>query len=141
MEEIIQLIFVKAKALGCCDKFKGTEDLDSLVALFQSPQGIEFCKTHHFPDLSLFRLLKPYKLHKYGIYIDAGQITLRNPQQAFLIGNTKATIFCDTSDYRNNVHLFHNAHADIKAKEWSVTFVDVENGSYTKDIQGNAIVL
>lgn len=87
---IIKQIYSQARQLGCCDLFKGTEDFEALVRLFRSPQGVEFCMNNHFPNTATFRLFKPLRPEQYGIYIDAGNITLTNPDKAILIGRTTA---------------------------------------------------
>ena len=141
MEDIIKQIFAQATQIGGCDKFKGSEDLQAIIQLFKSPQGLEFCIKNHFPRISTMRLFKPYKVERYGIYIDAGEITLSNPGTVVLIGNTHAIINCSTSKARNEIVLMHGATALINASGWSVSFVKVERGSYIKNIKDNAIIL
>ena len=50
-----------AEKYRMCDMFKGTEDLQSLIRLFTSPQGMEFCIKHRFPNIATFRLFKPFR--------------------------------------------------------------------------------
>ena len=59
-----------AEKYRMCDMFKGTEDLQSLIRLFTSPQGMEFCIKHRFPNIATFRLFKPFNPEKYGVYIE-----------------------------------------------------------------------
>ena len=141
MEDIIKQIFAQVTQIGCCDKFKGSEDLQGIIQLFKSPQGLEFCIKNHFPHISTLRQFKPYNVGRYGIYIDAGEITLSNPGLVLLIGNTTATLNCSSNKARNEVVLMHGAKAVINASEWSVTFIKVERGSYIKNIKDHAIVL
>ena len=141
MDNIIKQIFAQAKQLDCCDKFNGSEDLQGIIQLFKSPQGLEFCINNHFPHISTLRQFKPYNVGRYGIYIDAGEITLSNPGLVLLIGNTTATLNCSSNKARNEVVLMHGAKAVINASEWSVTFIKVERGSYIKNIKDHAIVL
>ena len=141
MEDIIKQIFAQATQIGGCDKFKGSEDLQGIIQLFKSPQGLEFCIKNHFPHISTLRQFKPYNVGRYGIYIDAGEITLSNPGLVLLIGNTTATLNCSSNKARNEVVLMHGAKAVINASEWSVTFIKVERGSYIKNIKDHAIVL
>lgn len=118
-----------ADRLASCDMFKGTEDIAELARLFTSPQGIEFCLAANFPNLSVFRLFKRLdNPQKYGFYIDAGAITLKNPQTAVLIGRTSATIVCDTCS-AHTVVTMHGASATILASGWSV--VRAEAGTAT----------
>lgn len=140
MKEIIEHIYAQATEIGCCDKFKGSEDLAGIIDLFKSPQGLEFCINNHFPHISTLRLFKPYNVERHGIYIDAGDITLNNPGKVLLIGRTTAKINCNTTT-RNEVVLMHGATAVINASKWSVTFVKVERGSYIRNIKDHAVVL
>lgn len=141
IKTIISRIYTQAKQLNACDKFTGEEDLEALVRLFLSPQGIEFCIAHHFPNTATFRLFKPYRLEQYGIYIDAGDITLKNPERAVLIGRTQATVRCDTNT-RHKVIVLHGAKALVSASRWAVVFTEVEAGSTCiKSTTDNAIVL
>jgi len=79
MKEVIRQIYTQAKLLGACPLFKGTEQtVEDIVRLFESPQGIEFCMKNHFPNMATFRLFKPHGVEKYGIYIDAGTLTLKD---------------------------------------------------------------
>lgn len=124
-----------------CDMFKGTEDLQSLVRLFTSPQGMEFCIKNRFPNMATFRLFKPFNPETYGIYIDAGIITLNNPKKAVLIGRTSATINCDTLE-RHEVFLLHGAKAFINASGWTVVSVQGSTGcQQVRNVTGNAIIL
>lgn len=124
-----------------CDMFKGTEDLQDLIRLFTSPQGMEFCMKNHFPNIATFRLFKPFDPDKHGIYIDAGEITLKNPKRVVLIGRTSATITCDTLE-RHEVFLLHGAKAIINASGWAVVSVSTSTGcQFIRNISGNAVIL
>ena len=106
--------------LGACDLFTGKErTLDEVVRLFLSPQGMEFCLKHGYPNLNTFRQLKAYDLSQYGIYVDAGNITLRNPQVAVIVGSTTASVICDTLEC-HSIYLLHRARAVVNAFQWSV---------------------
>lgn len=141
MKTIINQIYAQAQMLGCCDKFKGTEDLQGIINLFTSVQGIEFCMKHHFPNIATLRLFKPHHVEKYGIYIDAGAITLTNPKQVILIGRTTATINCSTLE-RHEIVLLHGARACVNASKWAVAFIKAEQGcSYIKNTSENALIL
>lgn len=138
---IIKQIYEQARLLNACDLFKGTEDLQAIIRLFCSPQGIEFCMKNHFPNTATFRLFKQYNLEKHGIYIDAWNITLNNPTQAILIGRTSATVNCTTTE-RHEVILLHGAKAVVNASRWAVAFTKVEGGcSIIKNTSENAIIL
>lgn len=138
---IIKQIHEQAKQLGCCDLFTGSEDLRGIIRLFTSPQGIEFCMDNHFPNTSTFRLFKPFNVERYGIYIDAGNITLTNPERAILIGRTTATVNCDTN-VRHEVIILHGAKALVNAERWAVVFAKVEQGCVCiKNTSDNALII
>lgn len=130
-----------AHKLAVCDMFKGSENLADITALFTTAQGLEFCLAANFPNLATFRLFKPYKPEQYGFYIDAGQITLRNPKTAVLIGRTFATIKCDTCE-SHEVVAMHGATAAVFADKWAVVHVQSGVGSsIVRRTTGNAIIL
>lgn len=142
METIIRQIYAQAKILGVCPLFTGLErTLDEIIDLFASPQGIEFCIKNHFPNIATFRLFKRYNVEKYGIYIDAGTITLKNPVRAILIGRTSATIYCDTLEM-HDITLLHGAKAVVNASKWAVAHTTVESGcNIIRNTGDHAIIL
>lgn len=142
MEAIIKQIFVQAKLLGACSLFTGKErTVEDIVKVFVSPQGIEFCKKYRFPSTATFRLFKAHNVERFGIYIDAGTITLRNPRHAILIGHTSASVFFDKLE-RHELTLFRGARAVVNASKWAVVHVTSEQGcSFIKNISDNAIII
>lgn len=142
MEKIIQKIYEQARLLGACSSFTGKErTLEDIVSLFTSPQGIEFCADKHFPNMATFRLFKPYNVERFGIYIDAGTITLHNPQRAVLIGRTSATVLCDTLA-SHDIILLHGAKAVVNASGWAVCKTSVEAGCHIiRNTTENAVIL
>ena len=142
MKEVIRQIYTQAKLLGACPLFKGTEQtVEDIVRLFQTPQGIEFCMKNHFPNMATLRLFKAHGVEKYGIYIDAGAITLKDPSRAIFIGRTSATVFC-TKTERHDIILYHGAKAIVNATKWAVARVQVEQGcSVIRNTSGNAIII
>ena len=130
-----------AQRLAVCELFKGTEDIKQLAEVFTSPQGLEFCLASGFPNIATFRLLKAFKPERFGVYIDAGQITLRNPQVAILIGRTNATIYCDMCQ-RHEVATMHGATATILASKWAVAHAQSGAGSnIVRRTTENAVIL
>lgn len=130
-----------AAKLAACNIFKGTEDIAEIASLFVSPQGVEFCLAANFPNLATLRLFKRFNPERYGFYIDAGNISLKNPKTAVLIGKTTATIECDTCASHMIVTM-HGATATVLASGWSV--VRTEAGISTNIIRrtsDHAIIL
>lgn len=116
-----------AEKYRACRMFRGSESLEQLVALFTSPQGMEFCQRRRFPDPATIRRFKPYGMERFGVYIDAGRITLRNQPRVVLLGDTSATLSYDEGG-RHEVFLMHGAQAAIAASGWAVVFVTSGEG-------------
>lgn len=112
-----------ARKLAECTMFKGTENLEQLIGLMFTPQGIEFLTRYNFPDLATFRKFKKYHPERYGVYIDCGKIALSEAHRIFLVGNSSATL-----DYRetagSRVFLMHGARATIIASGYAVVKVE-----------------
>lgn len=145
MEEIIRKIFQQAKPLGSCKMFTGDErTVEDIIKLFTDPQGIEFCIKKNFPDISTYRAFEPWfeEGRKHGIYIDAGAITLQNPKLAVLIGNTQATVVCDTVEDLHRVVALQGAKCNVIAWKWAVVRVRKDdNSTIIKSAHNNAIIL
>lgn len=131
-----------ASKLASCNMFRGVESLDQLAALFMSPQGIEFCIASRFPTLAVFRQFKPYNVDRFGIYIDAGDITLKNPHRAVLIGRTAAKIVYTENKPLHKLTLLRGASAAVTASGWAVVGVTQEYGcKLIKNTTENGIIL
>ena len=130
-----------AHKLAICEMFKGTETLPELAELFTSPQGLEFCLAAGFPNLATLRIFKRHNPQRFGVYIDAGEITLHNPQRAILIGKTHATIKCDTCE-NHLIVTMHGASATVLASGWAVVATKAGHGTnITRRTTDNAIIL
>lgn len=142
IEELIQTVYSQARLLGACPVFTGRErTLAEIADVFLSPKGVEFCFTNRFPNLATLRLFKPFAPERLGVYLDAGNITLRNPKRVLLAGHTAATINCDTLA-RHEILVFQGASAVVNACGWSVVAVKAVNPSrVVKNISGHAIAL
>lgn len=131
-----------AMKLASCNMFRGTETLEQLAELFLSPQGIEFCIASKFPTLPVFRQLKPFNVERFGVYIDAGDITLKNPHRVVLIGRTAAKIVYTENKPLHKLTLLRGASAAITASGWAVVGVTQEYGSkLIKHTTENGIIL
>lgn len=112
-----------AQKLADCTMFKGTENLEQLIKLMFTPQGIEFLTHCNFPDLSTFRKFKKYHPERYGVYIDCGEISLSEARRVFLVGNSSATLnYRETAG--NRVYLMHGARASIIASGYAVVKIE-----------------
>jgi hypothetical protein len=142
VEEIIRKVYGQATQIGVCPLFTGKErTLEEITALFLSPQGTEYCIRHHFPNIATMRLFKEFGMERYGIYIDAGVVTLTNPDRAVLIGRTSATVNCDTCEMHEVVFM-HGAKGTVNATGWSVVRIEAESGcAVIRNVMNNAVIL
>ena len=96
---------------------------------------------HHFPNIATIRQFKQYGVDKYGIYIDAGVITLTNPEKVVLIGRTSATLNFDNKG-QHNVVFMQGAKGIVNASKWAVVRVEAGQGcNVIKNVFNNAIIL
>lgn len=130
-----------ASKYEACTMFKGTEDLDGMIDLMFTAQGIEFCTRAGFPAMDVFeQFLKtdPETLKKRGIYVNCGRISLCDPKDVYLIGNTSAEIKTRETAL-NRVVCLHGAKAAViaggysvvktasDAKSW-ISYTEIEHG-------------
>lgn len=120
-------LFNIAEKYRVCSMFKGSENIEQIVRLFLSPQGVEFCQENNFPDIQTLRQFRRYDVERFGVFIDAGSITLNNVRRVMLIGNTEATITCDNK-WRYEIILMHGAKLQVKASGWAVVFITNKSG-------------
>lgn len=131
-----------ADAYRRCDMFKGRETLSELARLYKSPRGVEFCLRHHFPALAELRRFKPDRPERFGIYIDAGRITVDEPRDTvLLIGDTEAEVNCaELRNYR--VACLHGARATVNANGRAVVRCEAEEGAaIIRNAYGDAMIL
>lgn len=114
-------IMQSAAALGACAKSGGVSDWKSLVWLFFTPQGREFCEENNFPSLEMFRGMKE-GVEPYGVWVDAGNIKRSNDIRTGLIGGTRAELTFD-DDMMHKVILMHGAEAHIRVSGYAVVLV------------------
>lgn len=130
-----------AQKLHACTMFHGDETLEELIALLFSPRGVEFITSFDFPTISIFRQFKKYDTQKYGLYIDAGNITLEEEHRVLLVGNTHA-ILKYSQTKRNIVCVLHGASAQVEASGFSVVHIEKDKHSKSNEtIKDHAIVI
>lgn len=124
-------LFNMAEQYRACCMFKGTEDIEQVVRLFTSPQGVEFCQRYNFPDIQTLRKFKQYEVERFGVLIDAGRIALNNVRRVVLVGDTQATINCDNL-WRYEIIMMHGAKAEVNASGWAVVSIINKTGCEVK---------
>lgn len=130
-----------ARRLGACQMFTGEEDLEALIALMFSPQGTEFLTTYGFPDIATFRLFKPYRPERFGVYIDCGEVELADADKVFLVGNTHARLRY-TATQGNRLVVMCGAKAEVDASGYAVVKIDADAASHVDIIKsGHARIM
>ena len=86
MMETVNDIIKSALSLGACSGSNGVTDWRSLVWLFFSPQGREFCAENDFPSLDMFRGMAGHVM-PYGVYVDSGHVYVTKPGNIAVIGD------------------------------------------------------
>lgn len=130
-----------ARKLAECRMFAGYEDLEDIVKLIFSPQGIEFMTSFDFPNIDTFRKFKPFNPEQFGVYIDSGHISLSEARNVFLVGDTTAELkYRQTA--RNRVNLMCGARATLIASGYAIVKVESDrHSSVAYTINDHAIVL
>jgi hypothetical protein len=115
----IENIKDKALNIGACDKIGKVSDYKSLVNLFFSPQGREFCEQHNYPSLAMFREISN-KVKPYRVFVDADRIEVYNEPYIALVGDTHAKIKIHGVDCLYHIVLMHGATAEIEVSHYAV---------------------
>lgn len=135
-ENLLKEIYQDGKALGACGAFSEAKTVKEIVDELFTPQGIEFCLKLRFPTLDVFRQFDKEEVKQYGVYIDCGDIELSDPQRAFLVGNTKATIKCAKLQ-NNSIYLMHGASVSVIASGFAIVRVEGDKKSHISYIQND----
>ena len=130
-----------ARKLEACKMFTGEESMEEMINLMFSPQGAEFLTANNFPDIATFRRFKKYHPEQFGVYIDAGEISLSEARKVFLVGNTTARLkYAQTQG--NRLILMCGATARIEASGYCVLKIEKDDKSNVEvNVSGHAKVM
>ena len=130
-----------ARKLEACKMFTGEESMEEMINLMFSPQGTEFLTENNFPDIATFRRFKKYHPEQFGVYIDAGEISLSEAKNVFLVGNTTARLkYAQTQG--NRLILMCGATARIEASGYCVLKIEKDDKSNVEvNVSGHAKVM
>lgn len=138
----VKTLCAQAKRRGACTLLKGNETLPELLALFVTPQGIEFYQKTGFPTIETLRQFKGRQAQVAGVYIDEGEIEIHNAKVAVLIGATHAKLtYNDAADVGHQVIAMCGAMGEVSASNWAVVFVNEIGGAIVANTTDNAIIL
>jgi len=133
-------VYKEVKRKGACLMLKGTENIDDLIKLFFTPQGIEFCTKYKSPNLETFRRFRGMQVARGGFYIDTPVKAKNLPRVALIGSETVAELeFTETAGY--TVVLMHGAKAKITASGYAVVFLHDAGGDVEIIQKDNARVL
>lgn len=123
----VKTIMEKAINLGACTQSGKATDWKSLVWLFFSPQGREFCKDNNYPSLESFRSMAQY-VEPYGVFVD--KPVEKHNEDVALIGEAESTLRYDGVEKAYKVILMHGARAVIHISRYAVVRIENISGSY-----------
>lgn len=135
----VKEIISEAVRMGACEASGKASDWKSLVWLFFSPQGREFCREHNYPSLEAFRQVRRYGVARFGVYVERG-VDITN-EDAALIGEGTSVLHYSGTDHPYKVILMHGAKARIYAGMHAVVKVDNMSGEYEVFNDGTATIL
>lgn len=130
-------ILNKAIGLGACSQSSKATDWKSLVWLFFSPQGCEFCKSINYPSLEMFRSMKG-NVESFGVHIEEN-VKAVNEDKA-IIGGTAELTFQGT-DKVYKVIIMHSGNVRIKISNYAVVRIENISGNYEIINDGTGKVL
>lgn len=124
--------------MGACSQSGKATDWKSLVWLFFSPQGREFCKDNNYPSIDMFRSMAR-QVEPYGVFVEKN--VEKNNEDVALIGQSESTLRYDGVEKAYKVILMHGAKATIHAGNYAVLRLENISGSYEIINDGTAEVL
>lgn len=130
-------ILNKAIGLGACSQSSKATDWKSLVWLFFSPKGCEFCKSINYPSLEMFRSMKG-NVESFGVHIEEN-VKAVNEDKA-IIGGTAELTFQGT-DKAYKVIIMHGGNVRIKISNYAVVRIENISGYYEIINDGTGKVL
>lgn len=119
---ILQDIQRRGAELGACALLSQMSSQAQLCRALFTPEGLEFCQTHSFPELELLRALDRSVVTEAGIYIDAGEIELMPQRSIAIIGDTRALVHLDGHHCREAIQIvvMHGAQLTLRAHHYAV---------------------
>lgn len=134
----VKQIINGAIKIGACYQSNKATDWKSLVWLFFSPQGREFCRDNNYPSIESFRSMAKY-VEPYCVYVEK-PIEKHNEDVA-LIGEAESTLRYDGVEKAYKVILMHGAKATIHVSNYAVVMLENISGRYEIINDGTAEVL
>lgn len=124
--KMIKELLDGAKALGACRKTDGIDTLDKLVALYESPQGREFCAEHNYPIRTQWmRIVEHWgreELRMRNIYVDEPAVRcVCNPGAVVAVGSSTCLhVTLNGADEFHRIIALQGAKVTICAENFTV---------------------
>lgn len=134
----VEDIVSEAVSLGACSNSAKATGWKSLVWLFFSPQGREFCKDNGYPTLEMFREMSG-DVEPYSVYVEKG--VEKSNEDVALVGKSKSVLRYSGVGKAYKVILMHGAEAVIHAGNYAVIRLENISGEYEIINDGTAEVL
>lgn len=125
--------------LGACSASGKATDWKSLVWLFFSPQGREFCKDNNYPSIEAFRSIRE-NIKPYGVHVEEATFT-RNEDVALIGDCGRSELSFSGVERAYKVILMHGAKAVIHVSHYSVVRLESISGEYEIINDGTGEVL
>lgn len=137
----VHKIITEAVRNGACEKSAGTTDWKTLVWLFFTPQGTEFCAEHNYPAIDQFRAMSE-NVRKFGVFVDAGEIAEYDPDRIGVIGATEATLTYTDPSSVHKVIVMHGARVRLIVGNYAVVrLYEIGENNVEIENDGTAVVL
>ena len=131
-------VITDAIKLGACSVSGKATDWKSLVWLFFSPQGREFCKGNNYPSIDRFRAIST-DVEPYGVYVEKN-VDVSNRDVA-LVGKSESILHYSGVEKAYKVILMHGAKTVIHVNNYAVVRLDNISGEYEIINDGTGKVL
>ena len=146
--KIIEELLAGAKAQGACRKAGKIKDLDQLVELYLSPQGLEFCINNNYPSPEQWQAIKEAwgetELAKRNVYINEPHLVVdTNPGNIILVGEkTEAYITASGANRTQTIIALHGAKAHVTGSDYAVlNLIEATGGTIEYHIDKTCIKL
>ncbi len=134
-------VITEAVRNGACEKSAGATDWKTLVWLFFTPQGTEFCAEHSYPAIDQFRAMSE-NVRKYGVFVDAGVIEEYDRDKIGVIGATEATLTYTDPTSVHKVIIMHGARARLIVGRYAVVrLYEIGENNVEIENDGTAVIL
>lgn len=120
-------VMAQAIELGACKQSGKVTDWKSLVWVFFTPQGREFCKDKNYPSIDMFRSISA-NVEQYGVYVEKS--VNESNRNIALIGKAESVLHYSGVDRAYKVILMHEAKAVIRVSNYAVVRLENIGGKY-----------